>query len=54
MWRGVPKKTDPWYVIDMETGSVAKGTKAYAEKSKAIATARKYRDKYGAWYVMPF
>jgi hypothetical protein len=49
-----PKKTDPWYVVDMETGNVAKGTKAYPQKDQAIAIARKYRDKYGAWFVMPF
>lgn len=49
-----PKKSDPWYVIDMETGYLAKGTKAYPEKDKAIRIARKYRDEFGAWYVMPF
>lgn len=53
-WGRKLKPTDPWYVIDMETGNVAQGTKAYQEKDKAIAIARKYRDKYGAWYVMPF
>jgi hypothetical protein len=50
------KKNDPWFVIDAEEARLASGTKqaGYKEKEKAIRVAKKYRDTYGAWTVMPF
>lgn len=47
---------DPWFVIDLEEATLAAGTKqaGYPDKEKAIQVARRYRDRYGAWTVMPF
>lgn len=50
------KPDDPWFVVDLEAGTYASGTKksGYPTKEQAIKVARRYRDEYGAWAVMPF
>jgi hypothetical protein len=50
------KPSDPWYVVDMEEANIAQGTKTsgYKDKKEAIKIARKFRDEFGAWSVMPF
>lgn len=50
------KQPPPWIIWDVEEALVAKGTKqeGYQDKEKAVRVARKYRDEYGAWAVMPF
>lgn len=57
-WLGYAKLrvNGPWFVMDVEEANLAAGTKkaGYPEKDKAIAVARRYRDTYGAWAIMPF
>lgn len=50
------KSTDPWFVIDAEEATLAAGTKqaGYPDKEKATKVARRYRDEYGAYTLMPF
>ena len=48
-----------WYVVDLDNEEwtyYAQGTspKGYSSQEKAIEVARKYRDEYGAWSVVPF
>lgn len=46
----------PWYVTDMDTGQIAKGSdrKGYEDKAEAAKVARKLRNKYGAYAKVPF
>lgn len=54
-WSGNVTASDPWYVIDMEEATIARGTKDTGyPKEKAIKIARRYRDEFGAWSTMPF
>lgn len=49
------KESSPWFVIDMEEASLARGTqKSGYPKEEAVRIARKFRDKYGAWSTTPF
>lgn len=54
--RGRWRTTASWYVLDMDTGTIAARTKkeGYPDRKDAVRVAREHRDEYGAYTKAPF
>lgn len=56
-WNGYRWVKNRWWVVDLEgERSYAAGTakEGYGSKKEATNKAAEYRDKYGAWSLVPF